>query len=385
MSTRRKKATKVALAIPVSLPASSSATVAVVRKRRRRRARGVGGGQMLGMYLRSLADPFHATPPKLGFGTLAPTSTYTGWQRFTATTAYANFAVVCCPSTLGSASVGSGTSFLRVYGYSNAGTAIGNSATAGGYLSNQTAQNWAALQNLSETSRCITAGLRLQAPMPGTGAPGQLYAGLMHDSIGNIENLSFNALSNLANLQPVPLDSSRQCVTEIHFRPFDYSDYGFVNSSSTPQTFGATFMVMVGVGWGAGSALPLPHIDAITHVESVGGVLASADDIDSAVLSDSVSQDSIRPLISQLPIVISGMAVEQKDGVFQRLSRSQQLARAGPSHTVPASRTAIYESVAPPPESGFVEVMTGAIPSVLATTGAALLMNRAEQQLRRVG
>jgi len=221
--------------------------------------------------------------------------------------------------------------------------------------------------------------------MPATNAPGQIYCGLIHDSIANIESLSFAALAGMASMQPVPVDASRQSVTEVHFKPFDSSDYLFANPNNIGQTVYGTFMVIVAICFQANSVIF--HTDAISHLETVGGILASGDDIDSTTLSDTVPQDFLRPHVNAIPTFLSGAAVEQEMTVYRGLSSRSSGRGGGHGSSQPRFANVATDGVYSDPSStGFVEVLTSSIPGALATAGLALAANRANAQiLRAVG
>jgi len=315
--TRRRARRRTAVAIPLRPP----------RLRRQNARPGIRsrGGGLAARYLASLQNPFHVTPPKLGWGILGDSSLASGWIR--ANTSPSNNVVIAMAcgtwTSLGTAS----TNPLTIFANGNNALALADATSS---INAYPYANIASLQALGAAGRTVTAGLRTTLPMPTTSAIGRIYAGTVSCTMVALRALTFTQLSNLASMQPVAQDCDSGHLVEVTYRPLDAFDldltaaYGNSTGTGTTQTF-----LLVYYTFGAnGSSV---NADCVGHFETQGGLLTSADDVDDPSLSETMSLDAMRPLMRRLPQVKSGTMVRLEDSsAFEGLSRHRSGGRRAP-------------------------------------------------------
>jgi len=218
-------------------------------------------------YVKILSMPFDNQPYPLGFGTAVPTSCVTAFRRFQPTMLGTSTAF--CFKTQPSVSA----NFIAQYESASVTTLL-SAATGTSY----NATNATGILSVANQARVIACGLRVTVRYPMTGVRGSLAAiPVYSDSTNNVQALSFLNLSSLESAE-WGRGNAGELTMEVTYRPLDLTSFEF-GTYTLSAAAGTTFtphLLIVGTGWVAGSYTV--EVNAILHLETIGGVLASASD-----------------------------------------------------------------------------------------------------------
>lgn len=232
-------------------------------------------------YADALNAPFERSPPRVGWGTLMPTSLKLAYCRGT----WGQVAADTCFALI---SPLSNTGIVRGYSAPSAATLLSAAVTVGTF--NSFNQNF--LANTSDTGRVISGGLRVSVRMPATVLPGRLFGGLFYTNLSDLTALTFDALTTLPNTRQVYVPQAGGAV-EVQFRPADDSSFTFFNQYTDATGWGTStnipYLVVIGTGFPAGVANWQAGFDCISHLESNIG---NDDDVDDGAPTDTIS-DSV--------------------------------------------------------------------------------------------
>lgn len=304
-----KKYTKRAVKAAVS--AASAALVQKVKKKkqpkRKPQSRTVSANQLL---VRSYTNPFHVSPPRLGFGLIGPSSQMTAWSRNSYTPS-GYVAILFNPNQV----INLTGSWVTVFTSTTNTTLLAANSTTLFVPSNVNA-----LLTMAETGRPITAGLRATMGLNlSTGAFGQASAGLITDSYTGIISQQYSALNNLDSMYPVVPDIARNNMIEVNYRPGTTTDLTTFNilSAATSVNVVQTYMLIIYYG----QLNPTTgSVQAISHLETVGGILQGAQDSEDVTVSSSMTIEQLGMVLRDVCPVKSGLAVTLEDAAFRNVA-----------------------------------------------------------------
>lgn len=226
------------------------------RKKQRKREKSRSTPALAHVWADSLNDPFDNSPPRFGGGTMVPTGCATGYYKgsFTLTN-------------------GSGMIWLWTAGL-NSGVSISSCACAdavGGSnltvgLVNRGWANGTSLVAGFSASRIVSQGVRAFASIPGTGAPGQIVAGLYPDLYSLTTFNAANVSSYITSSNTVLAKGTKTVMST--WRPCDSDDMLMdpllAGTSTTPRATSVPFIAFTGM-----AAATVVYFEAIVNVEGI--------------------------------------------------------------------------------------------------------------------
>jgi len=254
----------------------------------------------LGTYRNAVINPFFAPQTRLGWGCYTPTSLLTGWTTFSPAMNVNGtaFAVLFQPNL-------TGTIATTCVSYSSllSNTTLATAPTT----SNNNFVNGTSLATLADSSRIISAAMRIAVRSPDTAMRGTLGAVFLpYSTYTGITGLTYDAIRSLPSYREFSV-SAIGSGGEVQYRPCDPSDFTFTVGHTAGVSVGSpqVFLAIVGTGWPA--ANHAIDISAIAHHESLGGLDAAAMDAIGNTLADhGITMDqAARSLMTEAPIIPS--------------------------------------------------------------------------------
>jgi hypothetical protein len=218
-------------------------------------------------WIMSLNDPFTHQGPKVGFGTLQPSTRVTGYVKTTLLcNADGSLAFYMCP-TLGVTTVN--------MGYNNAGLTVATWNTVG-------FTNVAAIAAQANEARIISGAIRVVPLLAATAQPGIITAG----SIPSTNQANMNAATP-NQLIAAPYGTVGLAINgaTINSRPIDDASFTFTNFTLVGGTGTLTnWSIPYVVVSGCPAATPV-FIEAVLNAEVIGGLTAASSYIDAEQLN----------------------------------------------------------------------------------------------------
>jgi len=222
------------------------------RKKGKRLGRSGDGGAVVREYINTLNDPFVHGPVRIGWGTMVPTNLYTATYRASMTAnADGSFGVGLLPSL--------GNTNANIY-FNNAGAGVAT-WTAQKY------NNGTAIAAAVNECRIVSGGIKVFPMVPGTGAPGVIYAGSIPSATAS--DVGAQTLNNLAAVPflKIGYGATGACAM-IH--PVDPVSYEFTNLALAGYNAGtlttSSVPLIVGLGFPASITV---FVEAVLNIESV--------------------------------------------------------------------------------------------------------------------
>lgn len=334
------KTTKTTITKRAGRKASAPARAIHKHREARKKSRSGGAGSA---YVNALRRPFFSPAPKLGFGTLVPTSVRSAWQRGSVSSIDGSFAscsswmVVNTPIT-GASNAGifsNTTGYLTTVGVPNSGSPFNGATTAGSSgVFNSGAQNGAVLAGLVNSSRVISGALRVTVRYPLTAARGIVYAGFIPDA-SRFALGTFNAatLCAMPFMKMCSSNAAGELTCEVQYRPSEISDYIFDAGwcANTPASSASAMpqLIVVGMAWLGTYSI---DISVITHYECLAGLTQGASDQDDSSLPNDVltMEQAARAAITAGPSVLTTQSITDSiDSFTSNISRFGRFGTGG--------------------------------------------------------
>jgi hypothetical protein len=258
-SSERKRAQK-----PKSQPKPSMKPAESLPRAARRGARYSGDAGLVDYIL----SPFKYASRRLGLGTMLPTELATVSARATKvpTNTHTAFAIVYAPQA---------KSIVRFFSDVASSTTLTGSAVNNA----QDSPNQAAITAAFNSARPTSAGMKVTARYTQTSLPGQVYVGILYDSLNDIIGQTYDQLVLNPELKQLEPDSGTFSCNH----PWLYGDVlqttmqpGVPNATGITATSSWPYLVVVGQGF-----VPANFnysYDAIGHLEGLSGVDSPIDE-----------------------------------------------------------------------------------------------------------
>jgi len=304
MPPKKKKAPKIVVVKQVK-----------TARRKKKRSRQAKGKHPLDVYRESLSNPFRASIPKLGIGTMVPTAIHSGFQR----TSYPLAATTTAFMVATLPGMASNQYFTQNTLSSNP-TGISTGSIVGPVNTTQ-------LLAQVQSARIVSAAIRATVSTPSTVRPGNLYVLFLADeTLQNLGAPTFDALSSFKNVERCFADTACTVSGEAQYRPTDTVSLAFqpLYASAPSITAANPLLVIFGTGWPAGSGNMSVDVDVVWNYETIGGMDPSGDDESSlADVVDGITTDNLlRNGPTGLPYKLSAGAIEMMDQALSTVHHS---------------------------------------------------------------
>jgi hypothetical protein len=279
----------------------------------------------LDVYRETLLNPFFAPVPRLGIGTMVPTSIMCPFLRgqLTIGVTATCFAVMTQPCPTGILQFNTNTNPNLVTDIQNTGTILD-------------ASNRAQVIAMAQSARIISGALRVTVRYAPTTLPGSIFlVSVNADSATNVGLTTYNQLAALRCAERCVANTDNTVQGEVSFRPYDTTSFEFytnyVSNSRYPVGATSSALLVVGTGWSANQFQV--DYDVIWNFETMSGIDGAGDDVASlADVADGVTAESLlRAGPSELPYRLSSNAIAALDQASQTITASSRRTGFGPA------------------------------------------------------
>jgi hypothetical protein len=315
------------------------------------------------------------SPPTLGYQCFNTSAMDVGWSRNfglgdkSAAIGSNSFAVVFSPQYTVATAGALGTvvqSYTKtLFGTESSPLSASASTNNNNYLGYPSDQS--RLNSIMDTSRVVTAAVRVTVRYPMTSAPGRLFALPLLESDQQIAGLTYTQIAAMDDAKPLAFDGSGVASIQCNWRPVGAAAFDFRNQAIGDT--GATITpkcLIVGIGWSPQSVSGTPgftiDVESITHYEYQSGALTSsaADDMSSVSLFAPIERLAF--MIRRQPSVLDKSAIMacQLDALRAAIGNSVRGRGGGAPPNVPSG--IIIEEMESVASSGAGDVLSRLVP-----------------------